>query len=53
MVSSSLNFSGRSNPLQVLRVAEKSAGNGVIDKDELKLLLETVEDGFACPTTVS
>ncbi|KAK9861219.1 hypothetical protein WJX84_007549 [Apatococcus fuscideae] len=26
-------------------------GNGVIDKDELKLLLETVEDGFACPTT--
>ena len=30
-----------------------AAGNGVIDKEELKLLLETVEDGFACPTTVS
>ncbi len=33
-------------------ILQTSAGNGVIDKEELKLLLETVEDGFACPTTV-
>ncbi|KAK9842761.1 hypothetical protein WJX74_001948 [Apatococcus lobatus] len=50
----STKVSGESGDYDDLLVRFRRAdldGNGVIDKDELKLLLETVEDGFACPTT--